>query len=171
MAAYPQWDSFEAQEIIERLQHLQGPALPILHALQNHFGYVDREVIPVIADRLNLSCADIHGILSFYHEFRDHPPGPRVVKLCRAEACQAVGSEDLVEYLKNEYALAIDASRQKGSDQHRSHGTASRDGVTIESVYCLGNCALGPSAMVDGVVEGRLTSARLAKACGLEKEQ
>jgi len=155
MAVYPPWDLVAAQQIIEQLQHLDGATLPILHALQDHFGYVDAAAIPLIAEALNLSRADIHGTVSFYHDFRHQLPGRRVVKLCRAEACQACGCEDLVDHLADQHGIAIGST----TDDHA---------LTIESVYCLGNCALGPAALVDGVVQGRVDAARLEQLCGLE---
>lgn len=155
MAVYPPWDIGAAQQIIERLQHLDGASLPILHALQDHFGYVDPAAVPLIAEALNLSRADIHGTISFYHDFRSQPPGRRVVKLCRAEACQAAGCEDLVDHLADHHGIALDSAPPDPS-------------LTIETVYCLGNCALGPAALVDGVVQGRVDAARLEQFCGLE---
>lgn len=157
MAVYPPWDIGAAQQIIEHLQHLDGAALPILHALQDHFGYVDPAAVPLIAEALNLSRADIHGTISFYHDFRSQPPGRRVIKLCRAEACQAVGAEELADHLAHQHGIALDS-------------TDSTDSLTIETVYCLGNCALGPSALVDGQVRGRLDAAQLAHLCGVEAQ-
>jgi formate dehydrogenase subunit gamma len=118
--------------------------LPILHALQDHFGYVDPQAVPIIAQALNLSKAEIHGIISFYHDFRQQPAGQRHIKLCRAEACQALGADDLVDHLATRHGLAL--------------GDTSPDAaLTIDAVYCLGNCALGPAALVDGAPVGRLT--------------
>ena len=111
--------------------------LPILHALQATFGYVDRAAIPMIAEATNLSRAEIHGVVSFYHDFRSAPAGRHVVKLCRAEACQAVGA----------VALADHAKRRLGIDWH---GTTADGQVTLEPVFCLGLCACGPAALVDG---------------------
>lgn len=155
MAVYPPWDLVAAQQIIEQLQHVDGATLPILHALQDHFGYIDPAAIPLIAEALNLSRADIHGTVSFYHDFRTQPPGRRVIKLCRAEACQAVGSEDLVDHLAQQHGIALDSTSPAGD-------------LTIETVYCLGNCALGPSALVDGHLRGRLDAGQLERICGVE---
>jgi formate dehydrogenase subunit gamma len=154
MAAYPAWDEDEARSIVAGLAHLEGATLPILHALQEEFGYVDATAVPLIAEALNLSRAEIHGAISFYHDFRSAPPPRRVVKLCRAEACQALGCETLVEDLARDHGIALDG-----------HGSA-KD-VAVETVYCLGNCALGPSALVDGELFGRLDAGRLAALCGV----
>jgi formate dehydrogenase subunit gamma len=126
-----------------------GALLPILHAVQDALGYVPPETLPRIASALNLSRADVHGVVTFYHDFRDAPPGRHVVKLCRAEACQAVGSEDLLQDVCARFGTALGATRADGA-------------ITLEPVYCLGNCALGPSAMVDGELRGRVTASGLA---------
>lgn len=147
------WDEGAARAIIAAHRDMPGATLPILHALQDHFGYVDRAAIPLIADALNLSRAEVHGVVTFYHDFRDRPPGRVVVKLCRAEACQALGVEDLVDHLARHHDLVP--------------GRTSADGaVTVESVYCLGNCALGPAALVDGAPVGRLDRAGLDAILG-----
>lgn len=141
---WPQWDAPKAQQIIESLRHKQGATLPILHGLQEHFGYVDQRAIPLIADALNVSKAEIHGVISFYHDFRTAAPPACVVKLCRAEACQSTGCEDLVAHLADCHGLVPDQA------------TAGQP-VSIESIYCLGNCALGPAALVNNVPVGRLS--------------
>lgn len=116
--------------------HLAGATLPILHALHHTFGYIDREAIPLIADAVNLSRAEIHGVVTFYHDFRSEPAGRHTVRLCRAEACQAVGA----------VALADHAKRALGIDWHET----TPDGrVTLEPVFCLGLCACGPAALID----------------------
>jgi formate dehydrogenase subunit gamma len=134
-------------EIVQRHLSLEGPLLPILHAVQSAFGFVPRDALPLIADRLNLSRAEVHGVVTFYHDFRAEPAGRHVVKICRAEACQAVGAE----------ALADHARARIGADWHET----SAAGVTVEPVFCLGLCACGPAALVDGEVVGRLDEARL----------
>lgn len=154
MAGYPAWDEIEAKAIVTGLAHLEGATLPILHALQEEFGYVDASVVPLIADALNLSRAEIHGTISFYHDFRTAPPPRRVVKLCRAEACQALGCEALVDDLARQHGIGVDG-----------HGHSAE--VAVETVYCLGNCALGPSALVDGELIGRVDAALLAELCGV----
>lgn len=124
-----------------------GALLPILHAIQAEHGYVPAEAVPVIADRLNLSRAEVHGVLSYYHHFRKAPAGKVVVQLCQAEACQSVGSEALAEHAKR--ALGIDF-----------HETTADGGVTLEPVYCLGHCACGPSMMVGERVHARVDTDR-----------
>src|SRR5271154_2338908 len=142
------WNSERTQEIIEAHLSLEGAALPILHALQHEFGYVDRQAVPLIAAALNLSRAEVHGIVSFYHDFRSAPPGHHVLKLCRAEACQSMGADVLA-------ALARERLRI-------GWGETTPDGrVTLEPVFCLGLCACAPAAMLDGKVVGGLDWARL----------
>ncbi|MGL4406513.1 MAG: formate dehydrogenase subunit gamma [Notoacmeibacter sp.] len=134
--------------ICDRNLQLEGPLLPILHEVQADFGYVPEEALRQIAGRLNISRAEIHGVATFYHDFRHKPAGRHVMKMCRAEACQAVGSEALANLVENKTGV--------------SFGNTSADGaITIEAVYCLGLCACGPAALVDGVVVGRLTETKL----------
>ena len=140
------WDSVRAVEIVGEHVSLDGAMLPILHALQTTFGYVDREAVPMIADALNLSRAEVHGVVTFYHDFRAEPAGRHVVKLCRAEACQAVGA----------VAVADHAKRTLGIDWH---GTTPDGLVTLEPVFCLGLCACGPAALIDGEPAARLDAA------------
>jgi formate dehydrogenase subunit gamma len=143
------WDAERAQEIIEAHCHLEGAALPILHALQHEFGYVDREAVPMVAQALNLSRAEMHGVVSFYHDFREAPAGRHVLKLCRAEACQSMGAD----------ALADRARELLRVGWHE----ATADGrVTLEPVFCLGLCACAPAAMLDNRVVGALDDARLS---------
>jgi formate dehydrogenase subunit gamma len=129
--------------------HREGPLLPILHGVQASFGHVPQEALPVIAEALNLSRADVHGVMSFYHDFRTAPAGRRVVKFCRAEACQAVGANASIAAAEAAAGVTL--------------GETSPDGVvTLEPVYCLGLCACGPAALVDGEVVGRVDPARAA---------
>jgi formate dehydrogenase subunit gamma len=124
-----------------------GPLLEILHALQDTLGHVPAAALPLIADALNLSRAEVHGVVSFYHHFRGENAGACVVQLCRAEACQAMNARGLEEH----------ATRRLGV----SCGATTPDGrVTLEAVYCLGNCACAPSMMVNGELHGRVTPAR-----------
>lgn len=141
------WDAETGRGIIRDHKHLDGALLPILHALQDHFGYVDAAAVPLIADELNLSRAEVHGVISFYHDFRDHAPGRHVVKICRAEACQSVGGR---------------ATEARAKDRLHSdfHATSSDGRYTLEPVYCFGNCACGPAAMIDGRLHGRVTPKR-----------
>ena len=138
-------------QILADHQGVEGSLLPILHAVQAAFGHVPQAAIPQIAKALNQSRAEVAGVISFYHDFRDAPAGRHVVKLCRAEACQAMGAD----------ALADHARARLGVDWHET----SPDGrVTLEPVYCLGLCASAPAAMVDGKLAGRLDNAALDQA-------
>ena len=137
------WDAEAAREIAVRLKEIEGPLLPILHAFVERFGYINNEAIVLVADVLNITRADVQGVVSFYHDFRREPAGRHVIKVCRAEACQSMGSEGLAERL--ERALGI------------KFGETTPDRrVTLEPVYCLGNCALSPSALIDGKLFGRM---------------
>ena len=133
----------------------EGPLLPILHALQASFGYVPRACLPLVAEALNISRAEIHGVVTFYHDFRAEPAGRHVVKLCRAEACQAVGADAVADHARARLGVGW--------------GGTSVSGVTLEPVFCLGLCACGPAALVDGAVVGRVDAARfdeIAAECG-----
>jgi formate dehydrogenase subunit gamma len=130
-----------------RLKAEAGSLLPVLHAVQSALGHVPKAAVPMIAGELNLSVAEVHGVISFYHYFRTTPVGRHVVHVCRAEACQAVGAT----------ALEAHAKRLLGIDYH---GTTADGAVSLEPVYCLGNCALGPSVMVDERLVGRVTTRR-----------
>ena len=123
-------------------------ALPMLHALQAAFGYIDQGVVPLMAEALNLSRAEVFGTISFYHDFRKAPAGRHVVKLCRAEACQAVGADALHAHCKA--SLGVEW-----------HGTTADGAVTLEPVFCLGLCAIGPAALIDDRPAARLDPARL----------
>lgn len=149
--AVPDPDPLAAVDrIIARLSSVPGPLLPILHAVQEELRHIPSDAVPRIAQGLNLSRAEVHGVISFYHHFRTHPPGRHVVQICRAEACQAVHCERTEDAARRE--LGID------------YGNTSADGqFTLEPVYCLGNCAAGPSAMVDGTLYGRVTPERLGE--------
>jgi formate dehydrogenase subunit gamma len=147
MAAYEPWHEDQARDIIAGFAGIEGAALPILHALQKTFGHVPRAAEPLVASALNISRAEVHGIVTFYHEFRRDVPGRHVLHLCRAEACQAVGADALAAHMRS--ALAVDW-----------HGTSADGAVTLEPVFCLGLCATGPSALLDGKPIGRLNPAR-----------
>lgn len=156
MAGYPAWDQDSARLIVTSLAHLEGATLPILHALQEEFGYVDPQAVPLIADTLNLSRAEVHGTISFYHDFHTAPPPARIVKLCRAEACQALGCETVVAELARDHGIAVDDAAPGAS-------------YAVETVYCLGNCALGPSALAGDELIGRVDAARIAKLCDVRR--
>ncbi|PZO79873.1 MAG: formate dehydrogenase subunit gamma [Mesorhizobium amorphae] len=127
---------------------LEGPLLPILHGLQDEFGYVPPETLPIVADALNISRAEAHGVATFYHDYRTHPAGRHVLKLCRAEACQSMGGDAMAAEIKAKLGLGF-------------HETAKDDSVTLEPVYCLGLCACAPAAMLDGEVIGRLDADKI----------
>jgi formate dehydrogenase subunit gamma len=133
----------QLQEILAPHRGREGALLPILHDVQAAFGFVPPEVLPEIAAALNISRAEIHGVVTFYHDFRQAPAGRHVVKICRAEACQAMGGVALAE--------AVQAAT--GCDWHET-----KAGVTVEPVFCLGLCACAPAAMVDGELIGRATA-------------
>jgi len=149
MASYSAWDGAEARSLIEARKAEKGAMLPILHDLQERFGYVDDEAVPVIAAVLNVSKAEVVGVISFYHDFRRTPADKPILKLCRAESCQAAGCEDLVAHLERRHGLSVGG-----------HGGA----VEVETVYCLGHCAVSPAAMLDGEPMARLTPESLDAA-------
>ena len=134
--------------LIAPLAMQEGALLPILHAVQAAYGCVSDVAVPVIADVLNLSRAEVHGVVTFYHDYKRVPQGAHVVRLCAAEACQSRGGR----------ALAAQAEARLGID---AHGTTADGRVTLEPVYCLGLCSVGPSAMIDGRIVARLDAARL----------
>ncbi len=125
-----------------------GALLPVLHDIQDALGFIPPQHLDVIAAALNLSRAEVHGVISFYHDFRTEPPGRHRLKLCRAEACQAVGSSALQDHALRRLGL-------------KAPGTSANGAVTVEHVYCLGNCALSPAVMLDGQLHGMVDAARL----------
>ncbi len=135
-------------EILDEHARLEGPLLPILHAVQHEFGYVPPDALPQIALALNISRAEIHGVMSFYHDFREHPGGRHRLKICRAEACQAAGGE----------AIAAEALGRLGLDWH---DTTRNGAVTVEPVYCLGLCACSPAMLMDDRPVGRIDADRI----------
>ncbi|GGC53367.1 NAD(P)H-dependent oxidoreductase subunit E [Chelatococcus reniformis] len=151
MGGYAPWNADVAQQLVARLSGLEGAMLPVLHALQEEFGYIDSAAVPLIADALNVSRAEVHGAITFYDDFREGPPPARIIKLCRAEACQALGCESLVAELARSRGIVVD-----------QHGAAD---LVVETVYCLGNCALGPAALVGDQLIGRLDAPRLMALC------
>jgi formate dehydrogenase subunit gamma len=154
MVSVPPWDPVEAQALIDGLKHLPGATLPILHALQHRFGYVDGQAVPQLARALNLSQAEIHGVITFYHEFRTAPCGDSVIKLCRAEACQSMGCRALEAHVQQRLGIGFGET------------TADRR-FTLEPVYCLGNCALSPAVMIDGALHGRVDAQRFDALVGV----
>jgi formate dehydrogenase subunit gamma len=133
------------QEIIASLKDKPGALLPILHAIQNALGYIPAESVPDIAKALNLSRAEVHGVISFYHYFRDTPPGKNTIHLCRAESCQAMGGRQLEQHVKNK--LGIDF-----------HETTADGKFSLEPVYCLGNCACSPAMQIGKDIYGRVSA-------------
>jgi formate dehydrogenase subunit gamma len=147
MAALDSKTQETVSNVVARLKDLPGALLPILHAIQDALGYVPSAAVPTIAEGLNLSRAEIHGVISFYHYFREHPPGRHTIHLCRAEACQSM----------NQKALEAHAKKTLGVD---FHGTTANGAFSFEPVYCLGNCACSPAIMIDGELYGRVTPDR-----------
>jgi formate dehydrogenase subunit gamma len=139
------------RRIVDDYVKIEGPLLPILIALQAEFGFIPRDAIPIVADALNLTRAEVYGVVSFYHDFRDKPAGRHVVKLCRAEACQSMGGNELAKAVAQQLKI--------------SFGETTIDGrVTLEPVYCLGFCSVAPAALIDGEPLGRLDAQSLIAA-------
>lgn len=134
--------------IISQYKEMPGALLPLLHAIQDKIGYVPESSYSQIARALSLSVAEVHGVVTFYHHFRTHKPGRHVMQICRAESCQSMGSEALEAHAKK--CLNVDY-----------HQTTADDAITLEPVYCLGNCALSPAVMLDDEVYGRVSAADL----------
>ncbi len=148
MSDHEPWNEDRAATIIAAHNGQEGATLQILHDLQAVFGCVPHDAVPMIASALNLTRAEIHGVVTFYHEYRRDVPGRHVLRLCRAEACQAVGADALATHVRNKLNIAW-------------HETTSDGGVTLEPVFCLGLCAIGPAGLMDGRPLGRLNSARI----------
>ena len=119
--------------------------MPVLHALEDEFGYIDKAAVPLIASALNISKAEVHGTISFYHDFRASPPGRHVLKMCRAEACQSMGCDQLIDHVEARLKARLGETTADGS-------------FTLDAVYCLGNCALSPAVMLDGKPYGRVST-------------
>ena len=145
--------SHRIAEILDDLRGLEGALLPILHAVQAEFGHVPQVALPLIAKALNISKAEVHGVMSFYHDFREAPAGRHLGKLCRAEACQAVGADSVAAHAKAVLGVGF-------------HETTADNRVTLEPVFCLGLCACGPAAIIDGTLHGRLDAPRLDALLG-----
>lgn len=135
-------------DVLERHAGQPGPLLPVLHGLQEEFGYLPDDALRMVADGLNISRAEVHGVASFYHDFRKAPAGRHVLKLCRAEACQARGGEAIADRAATKLRIGFGETAADGA-------------VTLEAVYCLGLCACGPAAMVDGRLVGRVDAEKL----------
>jgi formate dehydrogenase subunit gamma len=141
------WNEARARALIDGLKRLPGATLPILHALQDEFGYVDQLAIPLIADALALSRAEVVGVLNFYHDFRQAPPGHHTMRVCRAESCQAMGCESLVSHIEGQLGVRVGDTTPDGA-------------ITLQAVYCLGNCALSPAVLMDRDLYGRVSNQR-----------
>jgi formate dehydrogenase subunit gamma len=137
----------QIEAILSAHGHRPGPLLIVLHAVQREFGYVPGEAIPLIADGLNLSRAEVYGVLTFYHHFRRSPPGRHVVQICRAESCAAMQGERLAQHAQQRLNIGF-------------HETTSDGRFSLEAVYCLGNCACSPALMIDGELHGRVSPER-----------
>jgi formate dehydrogenase subunit gamma len=148
MANYEPWSEDRARDVIADHANIEGAGLPVLHALQDVFGCVPIAAEPLVASALNISRAEVHGIVTFYHEFRRTVPGRHVLRVCRAEACQSVGADAVGAHVRS--SLAVDW-----------HETSADGAVTLEPVFCLGLCATGPSALLDGKPVGRLNAAKV----------
>lgn len=140
--------------VLAKLKDLPGALLPVLHGIQDALGHVPKDAVPVVAKSLNLSRAEVHGVVSFYHWYRTEKPGEHVIHLCRAEACQAVGGRALESHVKAK--LGIDF-----------HETTADGRYTLEPAYCLGNCAVGPSLLIDMQLKGRVTPERFDRLTGV----
>jgi formate dehydrogenase subunit gamma len=137
------WNPDLAQERIDALEATPGALLPILHSLQEEFGYIDDAAVPLIARALNISHAEIHGTISFYHDFRHAAPGRHVLKVCRAEACQSMGCDSLIRHMENRLGIPLGGTTEDGR-------------ITFEQIFCLGMCATSPAVMLDGRPFGRV---------------
>ncbi|MBI3760057.1 MAG: formate dehydrogenase subunit gamma [Deltaproteobacteria bacterium] len=151
MALDHPWDKAAVISIVNALKHRRGALMPILRRIQDDLGWVPPASIPMIASELNLSRAEVHGVVSFYHDFRHEPPGRNIVRICRAESCQAMGGVALANHVRER--LGID------------FGNTTADGeVTLEAVYCLGNCACSPAVVINDEIIGRVTPERFDAA-------
>ncbi len=149
LSNYRPWDNALALELATMQKDMPGACLPILHTLQSWFGYIHEEAIPIVAEVLNLSKAEVVGVVNFYSDFRQEPPAEHIVKVCLAESCQAMGSREVVAELQSRLGIAMG----EATGDHK---------FELEPVYCLGNCALSPAIVIDGRLHGRVSPARVA---------
>jgi formate dehydrogenase subunit gamma len=145
------------ESYIESHKAIPGGLMPLLHAIQDDLGYIPEESYPTISKALNLSVAEVHGVVSFYHHFRTHVPGRHILQVCRAESCQAMGCTELEQHLKS----------QLGVDYHQ---TTADGAITLEPVYCLGNCALSPAVMMDDEIYGRVSATQVDQIVASARE-
>lgn len=139
------WDTESARARVRELENLPGAMLPILHALQDEFGYIDEQAVPIIADALNVSEADVTGVIGFYYDFRRTPPAKHVFNMCRAEACQSMGCDRVIRHVEGRLGAKLGQTTEDGS-------------FSLGAVFCLGNCALSPAVMLDGKLYGRVST-------------
>ena len=151
------WGRTEVESVVERLKERPGALMLILHEVQKQIGYVPRESVPIIARGLNLSRAEVHGVITFYHDFHTRPRGRHVIKVCRAESCQAMGGETLAAHASVRLGVELGANTPDGE-------------YTLEPVYCLGNCACSPAMMVDEELHGRVSPERFDSIIASLKE-
>ena len=151
------FDPAAIEAIAARLKERPGALMLILHEVQDRFGYVPREGVPIIADALNLSRAEVHGVVTFYHDFRHAPPGRNVIRLCRAESCQAMGAVALARHVKRRLGVEFGETTATATSRSRP-------------VYCLGNCACSPAMMLNDELYGRVSPARFDERCSERRE-
>ena len=147
------WSETRCRQVIAPLVAARGALLPVLHAVRTEFGWIEPRAVPVIADELNLSRAEVHGVVTFYRDFRPEPPARHAVRICRAEACQATGAQRLVAHAQAHLGIPLGSTTADGA-------------VSLDGVFCLGNCALGPSVTVDGSLHGRVDEDGLVALLG-----
>lgn len=157
MAGRFAWNSDRTLATIGRFQAVPDSLLPLLHALQEEFGYIHEQAVPLIAKALNVSQAEVHGVVSFYHDFRTGAPGAHILKLCRGEACQSMGCDATIQHVEQRLGIKLSETTADGC-------------LTIEAVYCLGNCALSPAAMLDGQPYGRVNPSTADTLIGRAKQ-
>lgn len=136
------------RRVLAEMRERPGPLIEVLHGIQSDLGFIPPAAVPVIADALNLSRAEVHGVVTFYHFFRSTPQGRHTVEICRAESCQAMGAEGLVEHAERRLGVSLEETTADGA-------------ISLRPVYCLGNCACSPAVMIDGELYGRVTPQRL----------
>jgi formate dehydrogenase subunit gamma len=158
MQTLPPTESDTVRRIVADLKGRPGPLLEVLHAIQAALGYVPPSAVPLVAEELNVSRADVHGVVTFYHYFRRTPPGAHTVSLCRAEACQSMGADSLAEHAQQRLGVGF-------------HETTSDGKFSLEPIYCLGNCACSPAMMVDGRLYGRVTPERFDAVIAEQRRQ
>jgi formate dehydrogenase subunit gamma len=141
------------RELCSDLLGLEGALMLVLRRVQERLGYIPENYVPVIARELSLSRAEVHGVMTFYHEFRDHPAGRHTVRICQAEACQSMGAAALTRHAEKRAGVAL-------------KGTTGDGKITVEPVYCLGNCACSPAVMIDQTLHGRVTPSRFDELIG-----